>query len=76
MHAWMSFIVNVLLSLASQWIILIYTRKLNTVLGNIDCVLLGIGCLTVCGPELGCTSAVYVATLLVPHRPDLVPRGH
>ena len=29
-----------------------------------------------CGPELGCTSAVCVATLLVPHGPDLIPRGH
>ena len=28
-----------------------------------------------CGPELGCTSAVCVATLLVPHSPDLIPRG-
>ena len=30
----------------------------------------------VCGPELGRTSAVRVATLLVPHSPDLIPRGH
>ena len=28
-----------------------------------------------CGPELGHTSAVCVATLLVPHSPDLIPRG-
>ena len=29
-----------------------------------------------CGPELGRTSAVCVATRLVPHGPDLIPRGH
>ena len=28
-----------------------------------------------CGPLLGCTSAVRVATHLVPHGPDLIPRG-
>ena len=31
---------------------------------------------SVCSPELGHTSAVCVATLLVPHSPDLIPRGH
>ena len=29
----------------------------------------------VCSPKLGRTSAVCVATLLVPHSPDLIPRG-
>ena len=29
----------------------------------------------VCGPELGRTSVVCVATLLVPHGPDLIPKG-
>ena len=29
-----------------------------------------------CCPELGRTSAVCVATLLVPHGPDLISRGH
>ena len=28
-----------------------------------------------CGPKLGHTSAVCIATLLVPHSPDLIPRG-
>ena len=30
---------------------------------------------TLCGPELGRTSAVCVVTLLEPHSPDLIPRG-
>ena len=29
-----------------------------------------------CGPELGHTSAVCMETLLEPHSPDLIPRGH
>ena len=28
-----------------------------------------------CSPKLGHASAVCVATLLVPHGPDLIPRG-
>ena len=29
----------------------------------------------VCGPKLGCTSAICMVTLLEPLGPDLIPRG-
>ena len=29
-----------------------------------------------CGSKLGHTSAVCMVTLMVPHNPDLIPRGH
>ena len=29
-----------------------------------------------CGPKLGCISAVCIVTLLVPHGLDLIPKGH
>ena len=32
--------------------------------------------LDLCSPELGRTSAVCIVTLLAPHGPDLIPRGH